>query len=154
MIKSLLVAVLVLGSASAYAQTKKVRTGSYGDAGCGLGSIVFGSEKGAVQIVAATLNATGMQTIGMSFGTSNCSNAFTSYVETNKDALAKEMARGEGETLVGLLEVMGCEDKASASSALKANYNTIFPSTSVEADQVQENIETTLKSQNISCSEV
>jgi hypothetical protein len=154
MIKSLLVAVLVLGSASAYAQGKKVRAGSYGDAGCGLGSIVFGSEKGPVQIVAATLNGTGVQTIGMSFGTSNCSNAFTSYVETNKDAIAKDMSRGEGETLAGLLEVMGCEDKAAASNALQSNYNTIFPSSAVDAKDVQKNIESTLQAQNISCSEV
>ncbi len=154
MLKSLLVAVLVLGSASAMAQGKKLRSANYGDAGCGLGAIVFGNERGASQIVASTLNATGMQTIAMSFGTSNCSNAFTSYIETNKDAIAKEMARGEGETLVGLLEVMGCQDKAAAASALQSNYNSIFPTTSVEASDVQKNIESTLQASNITCTEV
>lgn len=154
MIKSLLVAVLVLGSANAFAQTKRKATGAYGDAGCGLGSIVFGAEKGPVQIVAATLNATGVQTIGMSFGTSNCGSAFSSYVETNKDAIAKDMARGEGETLAGLLEVMGCENKAQASQTLQSNYNTIFPSSSVDAKSVEKNIQSTLKASQVSCTEV
>ncbi|MEN0057326.1 MAG: DUF3015 family protein, partial [Bdellovibrio sp.] len=46
--------------------------GTYGTAGCGLGSLVFGNEKGPVQIVAATLNGTGVQTFGITTGTSNC----------------------------------------------------------------------------------
>lgn len=155
MIKALIISVLVLGTVAAEAQGKKrARPNAYGDAGCGLGSIVFGSEKGAVQIVAATLNATGMQTFGMSFGTSNCRSAFSAYLETNKDAIAKDMARGEGETLAGLLEVMGCQDKAAAGAALQSDYNTIYPSSSIDAEQLEENIGTTLKAKNISCTEV
>ena len=43
----------------------------YGAAGCGLGSMVFGSKPGAEQVVAATTNGTfGSQTFGITFGTS------------------------------------------------------------------------------------
>ncbi|MCB0347637.1 MAG: DUF3015 family protein [Bdellovibrionales bacterium] len=155
MMKALIISILVLGTIGAEAQTKKrARPSAYGDAGCGLGSIVFGNEKGAVQIFAATLNATGGNTFAMSFGTSNCRNAFTSYLETNKDAIAKDMARGEGETLAGLLEVMGCQDKAAAGAALQSDYNTIYPNSSVSAEQMETSIQSTLKAKNISCSEV
>ncbi len=45
----------------------------YGDAGCGLGSMLFGNSPGkGSQILAVTTNGTGMQSFGISSGTSNC----------------------------------------------------------------------------------
>ncbi|MFN7453535.1 MAG: DUF3015 family protein, partial [Pseudobdellovibrionaceae bacterium] len=63
--KKLVVTSMILLSSVAMAK-------SYGDAGCGLGSVIFGNEKGFSQIFAATTNGTvGNQTFGISSGTSN-----------------------------------------------------------------------------------
>jgi hypothetical protein len=45
----------------------------YGSAGCGLGSMIFeGDQTWWKQVLASSTNTTGMQTIGISLGTSNC----------------------------------------------------------------------------------
>src|SRR5258706_1629657 len=81
----------------------------YGPAGCGLGSLIFSPDSGFTPIFAATTNGTSYtQTFGISSGTSNCDTGPSSsksakvYVETNREALAKDIARGSGETLAGL----------------------------------------------------
>ena len=38
--------------------TAKAQPGNYGDAGCGLGSILFGAKPGFVQVFASTTNGT------------------------------------------------------------------------------------------------
>src|SRR6266446_6006877 len=83
----------------------------YGEAGCGLGSLIFGKSEGAVQILAATTNNTFYtQAFGISSGTSNCdAKGFDTskleqeqFVANNFSGLAKEMAAGEGEQLTTL----------------------------------------------------
>src|SRR3569832_2714255 len=74
---SLTVGFLLLASASVgLAQPTTVTVGggrAYGSAGCGLGSIVFGSQPGFIQILAATTNGTfASQTFGITSGTSDC----------------------------------------------------------------------------------
>jgi len=95
--------------------------GGYGTAGCGLGSMAFGSEPGAIQILAATTNATfGNQTFGMTSGTSNCgdhgllnlSQEREIFVERNYASLVKEMAVGEGENLSTLASLYGCSSES------------------------------------------
>lgn len=105
----------------------------YGVAGCGLGSVVFGSKPGPIQIVAATLNGTGMQTVGITFGTSNCGPGVfggkqVEYIEINREALKTEVARGDGETINGLASLMKCGDSKVFGTELRANYESIFGS--------------------------
>jgi hypothetical protein len=105
--------------------------GSYGVAGCGLGSLAFHDQRGPIQIVAATLNGTGVQTFGITSGTSNCNdgeNLIKAYIDTNHDAIKTAAARGQGEVLVGLAKVYNCQDSASLTHALKANYKEVFKS--------------------------
>ncbi len=94
-----------------------VFSAGYGAAGCGLGSIVFGSEPGAKQILAATTNGTfGSQTFGISSGTSNCgdhglvdlSKEREVFAQQNYTSLVKEMAQGEGENLYTLASLYQC----------------------------------------------
>lgn len=89
----------------------------YGAAGCGLGSMVFGSKPGAEQVVAATTNGTfGSQTFGITFGTSNCgdhglinvSKEREVFAQENYTSLVKEMAQGEGENLYTLASLYQC----------------------------------------------
>src|SRR6266571_3742686 len=63
-------AALLSVATTASAQAGLRGTGVYGAAGCGLGSMVFGNQPGGVQVLAATTNATGIQTFGITTGTS------------------------------------------------------------------------------------
>ncbi|OQW46424.1 MAG: hypothetical protein A4S09_05490 [Proteobacteria bacterium SG_bin7] len=128
-----------------------------GTAGCGLGNIVFGSKPGLIQVVAATLNLTGFQTIGMTAGTSNCGDGIMSaqldnYVEVNQIALANDVSRGNGETIDGLAKLLGCQNGSSVNQTLKQNYEVIFPNTEVKPKQVSRTIREVLKNSSVSCS--
>lgn len=115
----------------------------YGTAGCGLGNMVFGKEN---QVLAATTNGTSYsQLFGITTGTSNCVDAeahasIPVFIESNKLALANDMARGQGTTLSTLSEVMGCQNTGLVSSTLQKNYGSIFPSGNVSTDDVTNTI--------------
>jgi hypothetical protein len=103
----------------------------YGVAGCGLGSIVFGPKPGMIQIVAATLNGIGVQTFGITTGTSNCDipgmgHQAAAFIEVNREIVSKDAARGQGETIESLASILNCEDGAAFGQNLQQNYETIF----------------------------
>jgi len=139
-----LVLLTVLGivmSSSAFAAKR------YGSAGCGLGSIVMGKD--GSQVLAGTTNGTsGSQTFGITSGTSNCvddgtvqvSMAVPMFVEVNRVSLASDIARGGGETVASLSSILGCKDSAKLGAALQKNYNSIFPTETVENEAVTESI--------------
>lgn len=116
----------------------------YGAAGCGLGSIVFGSQPGFMQVFASTTNGTsGNQTFGITSGTSNCvpgskSEAFNNqreFLNSNITVLAKEAAQGDGETLRAFTSTLGCSTSAYSDVAktLQANHGAIFSAPGTEA---------------------
>jgi hypothetical protein len=86
-------------------------------AGCGLGSLAIESNDKWSQVGAAFLNATGMQTFGITFGTSNCTeDGVTSaarekdaFIEANFADLRRDLSVGSGEYLSGLASLYGCE---------------------------------------------
>ena len=126
----------------------------FGDAGCGLGSVVFGNKGGFVQIFAATTNGTsGSQTFGISSGTSNCvddgavaqNKALDMYLDSNKVALATEAARGNGDTVANLAGVLGCSDAALLGSALQKNYSNVFTQ-GVSTDELSSSIKSVIRS--------
>lgn len=118
---SALAAFFMLSQAHAY---------HYGMAGCGLGSLVFQDQPGKIQIVAATVNnIVSPQTSAITSGTSGCyedgsASAKLDYIETNMVSLKEDAARGQGETLEGLMTLMGCDQ--SVKSEFKNNYKQIF----------------------------
>lgn len=128
----------------------KGQPGRYGAAGCGLGSMAFGSQPGGVQILASTTNGLfGTQTFGITTGTSNCGpGAFASgtknFVEANREALAKDVARGQGEAIGALTQINACADSRAVGAALQENFSTIFPSEDASTDAVTEAILRTL----------
>jgi hypothetical protein len=142
---------LGVGSAQAAGRTTEqaIRgSGAYGSAGCGLGSMAFGNQPGAVQILAATTNGTsGNQTFGITTGTSNCGQAVWAlngtkvFIEGNKEALAKDAARGQGETIVVLRHIAGCQaDSQAVGAALQQNWGKLFPSANAPTAQVRDNV--------------
>ena len=116
------------GSAEAEEKPVKKAKYKYGLAGCGLGSIVFGAQPGFIQVVAATLNGTsGTQTFGITSGTSNCGasnrgSRAEQFIEYNKVAIENDLARGAGESVATLQEVMGCTNN-DFTIELKSKYN-------------------------------
>ena len=111
-------AMLLSASTTLAANSGLKGTGTYGLAGCGLGSLVFGNQPGAVQILAATTNGTfGTQTFGITTGTSNCgpglmAQGTKSFVEANREVLAKDISRGTGEAIGALAVINACADSS------------------------------------------
>jgi hypothetical protein len=109
----------------------------YGMAGCGLGSQVFDADRG--QISAATTNGSfSSQGFGITSGTSNCIPgdameavaAQERFMIDNFSVIAKEMARGEGESLTGLAATMGCKMDAYPrfAATMQDSYRSIYSS--------------------------
>lgn len=134
----------------------------YGTAGCGLGSMAFGDQKGFIQVIAATLNGTfGSQTFGISTGTSNCADTASGtraaqiFIEANREALAKDVSRGSGETIVNLSSIAGCANPAAVGASLQKNFKAIFPAENVSNEFVVNSVLGTLKGEKeLACSHV
>jgi hypothetical protein len=132
-------------------------SGKYGAAGCGLGSMVFGDEPGAIQILAATTNNIIIpQTFAISTGTSNCTSPsktanndkLLEFAAANLDSLAKEIAAGRGEALDTLAELMGIpvNERQLIYAKFQVSFSKIFSSGKVEAGSVIDTIITIVNS--------
>jgi len=123
---------------------------------CGWGSKLFEGDKGiAPQVLAATTNGTfGNQTFGISSGTSGCTQdgvvrsswRTAAYIDGNMNKLARDMSRGEGESLEALAALVGVlpEDRVEFASILKQNYGSIFSSAHVSSNEVTRALHETL----------
>lgn len=108
----------------------------YGMAGCGLGSLIFGPND--LQTSAATTNQSfNNQAFGITFGTSNCvgggsksifADVQKQFFTDNYATLAKEMAQGDGETLVTLATMFGCDAASYHAFAhtMQTSYKDIY----------------------------
>lgn len=115
---------------------------------CGWGSKVFQGQRGiAPQVLGATTNGTsGNQTFAITSGTSGCTQdgAVSStwktamFIDGNKDKLAQDMSKGNGESLQSLAALIGVKeaDKAAFYRATKENFAQIFGSDNLSADQI------------------
>lgn len=129
----LVVAIGFMGAASS------ARAQTYGMAGCGLGSILFGKDDSKLmQILAATTNSFfGTQTFGVTSGTSNCVSGGVvkaereqaAFAEVNFQDLKRNMATGGGEFLSSFSTLLGCEDAAKPAlfKMSQEKYESILP---------------------------
>ena len=125
--KIALAAVLAVGSTAAFADR---------DTGCGIGTQVWAGQSGKLpKILAATTNGIfANQLFGITFGTLGCSGTGTitakvvTFTNENAEALARDMAVGEGESLNVLAESLNIksEDKARFFSVSKNNFSQIY----------------------------
>jgi len=122
--------------------------------GCGLGTIIFKNNDGLIsQTAAATTNGIlGNQTFGISSGTLDCnqpaefyaSERLHKFMASNMDSVAKDIARGNGESLDTLAELMQVPDgkRGAFNTQLQKNFDRIFTSANVTETEVIENIVT------------
>jgi hypothetical protein len=147
-------------AAAKEAGVKGTGTAKYGPAGCGLGSLIFEPDSGFTQIFAATTNGTSYtQTFGITSGTSNCDDdaggeeSAKAFVQTNRAALAKDIARGKGETIATLSELAACGDVQVVGKKLQKKFRTIFPSAKVTDQQVSDKVVEVLRQdRTLACS--
>jgi hypothetical protein len=140
--------------------TESSGAAKYGTAGCGLGSLIFSPDSGFTQIFAATTNGTSAnQTFAISSGTSNCDTgpskkqSARAFVQTNRAALAKDIARGRGETISSLSALAGCSSSGAVGVKLQHNFRTIFSSAKATDEQVSDSVVNVLSSDSsLSCS--
>lgn len=147
--KILAITIGIIASASAFA-------GQYGAAGCGLGSMIISDNGIIAQVAASTTNGTSAsQTFGITSGTSNCTEhgtvaknmEYPAFVEVNQLVLANDIARGNGEALVVLSNMLGCSDASAVGSKLQQNFNNIFNKQNIESHKVGDLIRDTLRSE-------
>ncbi len=105
---------------------------AHGPAGCGLGSMLFAGKEGLVfNVLAATFNgSSGNQTFAMSTGTLGCEDAQQAkvsgpvFIQNNREKLANDIARGQGETLQAYLKLIGAD--TADRKVLQQNFATLF----------------------------
>ncbi|GLT19996.1 hypothetical protein GCM10007938_37790 [Vibrio zhanjiangensis] len=122
------------------------------DIGCGFGTMIFDGSEGKVpKILAATTNGLlGNQTFGITFGTLGCDGTgkvtsaekLTVFIDGNIDNLARDIAKGQGETLATLAEIWGLDDadKAKFNSLVQQNFAHVFVSENVTSKEVFVNL--------------
>lgn len=116
-----------------------------GDAGCGLGGMLIKSNTKLMQLFATTTNVSfGSQTLGITFGTSDCSakglvqndKQIQYFVEVNQSDLIREMAQGYGDKLSTLAALNGCMSDSQISAfntKAQSSFRSIVPSSNTTA---------------------
>ncbi|MDH3977783.1 MAG: DUF3015 domain-containing protein [Gammaproteobacteria bacterium] len=140
--KRIAVSVLLLGfSASSYAVAP-------GGPDCGWGNLLFEGQSGIGShfVASITNGSTGNATFGMTSGTNGCSTNGTltyggnsSLMSAIMDEFSEDVARGNGEALTAVAVAIGIapEDRAEFDSVMHQNFDTLFPSQDVTAQQVE-----------------
>lgn len=134
-------AAALLAFGTAHAENKN-------NTGCGLGTQAFSGKTGKVyEVMAVTTNGTsGNQTFAISSGTLGCTNngvidppsRVAAFTGSNIDKLARDAARGEGESLESLAMLIGIEakDRPAFYKLSQKNFSRIFSSEDVKAGDV------------------
>ena len=140
---------LALALSSALVISTASFAGVNNQTGCGLGAMIIKDDSSAVLLaLQATTNGTsGNQTFGITSGTLGCkktkfvlNDQAAEFVAANMDTLAKEIAKGEGESIDTLAELLNIKDKETFASNLQANYLKIYKNKDVEMNDVLDNI--------------
>ena len=124
---------MVTGADMAYA-------GGYGPAGCGIGTMIIGRDAtGITAGVAQYLNLVFYGPTSVTLGILDCADGGVAdansdnldYVVTNRNQLAEDSAKGAGDTVAALADLMSC-DEVSFVDALQADHEAVFNGTDEE----------------------
>jgi hypothetical protein len=119
--------------------------------GCGLGTLIIKDANSVfLQTLVVTTNAsTYTQTFGITSGTSNCSKSkfvqndkLNYFVDSNMDVIAHDIAKGEGESLNTIADLMNIdiEKRSDFFLTLQKNFSNIYTSDKIQAAEVIDNI--------------
>ncbi len=150
------VALSTLLSASVMAGDKaksKSWSRPYGQAGCGLGSVIFSKHQG--QISAATTNSTlWNQSTGIAFGLKqlNCIDApkekvaqeMDQLININRGKVLVDIVRGQGEQISVMAKILDCQSSDSLGQTLKSNFDSIYNQGKNSAMDITDSIISTL----------
>ena len=139
---------------SVFAAAKSATGQAQRNTGCGLGTMLFKGQADnstLLQTFQMTTNhSISPQSFSITTGTFDCEQPAqfvkkeraTEFVYANMDNLAVDVAKGSGETLDTLAELMEvpAAERASFFAKLQANFVTIFPSENVVLAEVMDNI--------------
>jgi len=131
---------------ASYSTTSDAHDVPYGPAGCGLGHMLMGNDAGIMQILAATTNGiVANQAFGITTGTLGCdvgggSGGAQIFIESNREAVAKDVARGAGETIANLSQIGECSNSEVLGTYLQSNFDQIFSDATVSDHVVGERI--------------
>ncbi|MCB0412350.1 MAG: DUF3015 family protein [Bdellovibrionales bacterium] len=145
--KKLLIVSALIFSPSLFAE-------DIGPAGCGLGYNIFGGSDS--QVLASTTNgSSGNQTFGITSGTSGCVDSdgmarLETFIEGNRVVLETEAARGEGEAVEGLAQILKCPSAEKVGAALKSSHSEVFDANAAPAE-VGQRVKEVLKSNQVLC---
>lgn len=125
---------------------------------CGWGNMLFEGKSGTgYHLLGSTFNgSTGNDTFGMSSGSNGCATSaqltygghsllgFTNIMTE----FTEDVARGEGDALNAVAAMFGIkkQERTHFSEVTHANFETIFPSEKVTAEQVLQNLVLVMKS--------
>jgi hypothetical protein len=143
---------LIILAVFAFAGTASAN--SIGPAGCGLGNLMFGDQS---QVLASTTNgSTYTQLFGITSGTSNCTDGggtakLESFIEGNRVALATEAARGSGETISSLAQILNCTNTEKVGAALKSSHSEIFSKNNSIPAEVGQKVKAALSANKVLC---
>ena len=143
--RTLMALTLAAASAASFAEAP-------GGGDCGWGNMLFKGQSGLLYHTLAswTNGTTGNATFGMTSGTNGCSSTGTlSYggaamidLSALMDEFSEDVARGDGEVISALAVSMGVEaqDRPAFKAQLHDNFDTIFPSANVTAEEVMSSV--------------
>lgn len=147
---------ILLGLALASLSAGSFAAGTHGPAGCGLGTEVIFKDANEwhEHVLAATTNGTSAnQTFGMTSGTLGCQDAngplasnVNSFIDANMEQIAADTARGDGEMLQGLADVIGVDkaDQALFKAQMQANFDQLFPAEQATSGQTYNGVVTVM----------
>ena len=136
---AVLLAFMLIGSVFAFAD----------NIGPGLGRIALQGKTGkGWEILGLTLNGLGGNGVfAITFGTSGYQNGAkigkaetNTFIAENMDALAADIAKGEGEYLDTLAAMLEVADPVAFKVSAQAHFDDIFASPDVSAEEVSEKI--------------
>lgn len=127
-----------------------------GSSGCGPGWYLFKDNSLVSSSFRATTNGIlfPVTTIGMTVGTSNCSQhklvkqemQTLHFATMNYFELKGDIAKGSGSHLTAFTETVGCDAKANSllKSQLKNNYQNIFPTGAINPEKTVSEVYNTI----------
>ncbi len=148
--KKVAITILICFSVLCFASASMAQGGNTvrEDCGCGLGGMAIGEKTGLIwKLVGTFLNGIcANQTFAMSSGTLDCGEVqslamneqLNTYVADNMDALAVDIAQGEGESLDALAEIINLPEtqRMDFNAQLQQNFEQIYSTSHVTHETV------------------